>query len=103
MLVALQQPGDQRPDLGVEQGLASADRYDRRAALIYRAQALRQSELLRDRGFVLADPAAAGAGQVAGVQRFQHEHQRKPLADHRVGIHMRAGRRSVVNDPERIG
>ena len=42
--------------------------------------------VLLDGGLVLADAAAAGAGQVAGVQRLQHQHHREPLVDHRMRL-----------------
>ena len=36
-------------------------------------------ELLLDGRFVFANAAAAGAGEVAGVQRLEHQHQREAL------------------------
>ena len=42
-----------------------------------RGQALFERDALGDGGFVLADAAAAGAGEVAGMQRLQHQHDGK--------------------------
>ena len=75
----LEDLGDQLADVRVDQRLAAADADDRRAALVDRGQALLDRQLLLDRRLVLANPAAAGAGQVAGVQRLEHQHQREPL------------------------
>ena len=75
----LEDLGDQLADARVDHRLAAADRDDRGAALVDRVEALLDRELLLDRRLVLADPAAAGAGQVAGVQRLEHQDQREPL------------------------
>src|SRR5205823_2622524 len=42
-------------------------------------ETLLDAEPFLDRLAVLANPAATGAGQVAGVQRFEHQHQREAL------------------------
>ena len=78
-LLPLQDLGDQLADAGVDHRLAAADRDDRGAALVDGVEAFLDRELLLDRRFVLADPAAAGAGQVAGVQRLEHQDHREPL------------------------
>ena len=58
-----------------------------------RVEALLDRELLLDRRFVLADPAAAGAGQVAGVERLEHQDHREPLRSG-VSFFWRRSRRS---------
>ena len=68
---------DERLDFRIDQRLAAADAYDRRAALAGRGQALRERKPLVHRVGVFANPPAAGAGEVAGVQRFEHQNQRK--------------------------
>ena len=77
---------DQLADLGIDHRLAAADADHRRAALVDRGQALFERQLLLDGGLVLADAAAAGAGQVAGVQRLEHQHEREALVDHRMRL-----------------
>ena len=68
--------------------------------------ALRHSstrQTLSDGALVFADAAAAGAGQIAGVQRLEHEHKRETLVDH--GMHkLRLFSGACVHDDlERIG
>ena len=72
--VAFQDAGDQFADLRVHHRLAAADRNHGRAALVDRGQALFERYALGDGGFVFADSAAAGAGEIAGVQRLEHQH-----------------------------
>ena len=78
-------------------------------------QALVQRQLLLQRVGVFADPPAAGAGQVAGVQRFEHQHQRKPPLARQLLLQQIAGQRAGegkgktheqgpgVRDQDRIG
>ena len=66
-------------NLGINHRLAAADGDDRRAAIVNRRQALFDGEHFVDRGLVFADAAAAGAGEIAGVERFEHHGQRKLL------------------------
>jgi hypothetical protein len=79
-------------------------RNHRRAALVDGLQALSQREPLTDAGFVFADPSAAGAGEIAGMQRFQHHNQREPLVDHRMRLAAGAlgGRNLRMHDAEGI-
>ena len=70
---------DQHLDFRVDQRLAAADAHDRRPALVGRGQAPLDRQPAVHRVGVLADSSAAGAGEVAGVQRFKHQHQRKLL------------------------
>ena len=91
-----------RPISRVEQRLAAADRDDGRAALVHGRRHCSSESFCVMVVLVLADPAASRAGQVAGVQRLQHQHQREPLADHRVGLRARCRCRCLVDDPERI-
>ncbi len=83
VLLALEDLGHQLFDRGIDHRLAAADADDRRAALVDRRQALLDGQLVLDRRGVLANPPAAGAGQVAGVQGLEHQHQRKPLSRRR--------------------
>ena len=70
---------DQDLDFRVDQRFAAADAHDRRAALGHGGQALLDRQPAVHRVGVFADPPAAGARQVAGVQRFEHQDQRKLL------------------------
>src|SRR5207237_6389468 len=72
-------PGD-GADPGVEQRFAACDADDGRAALVGSAQAVLHREIpLQDRDGVL-DLSAAGAGEIAAEEGFQHEHERILLA-----------------------
>src|SRR5581483_84600 len=79
VLPQLEHPGDDVLDPLVDQGLAAADRDDRRRALHARVDALvdREPRLVR---LVLADLPAADAGEVAGQRRLEHQHERVELA-----------------------
>src|SRR5262249_13412993 len=79
VLFAAQDGRDELADLGVDQRLAAANADDGRAALVHRGQALGDGQLLLDRLRVFADAAAAGAGQVAGVQWLEHQNQGEAL------------------------
>ena len=65
--------GHELADARIDHRLAAADRDDRRTALVDGGQAFLDRQLLLDRRFVFADSPAAGARQVAGVQRLEHE------------------------------
>src|SRR5579862_210868 len=69
----------QAANLGINHGLAAANGNNRRAAVVNRLQALLNGEHLVDGGLVFANAAAASAGEIAGVERFEHHHQRKLL------------------------
>ena len=74
-LLALHQLLGDEVDLGVDERLAPGDRDHRRPALLDRGDRLLDAHpLLEDAGRVL-DLPAAGAGQVAGEQRLQLDHQ----------------------------
>ena len=88
VLVAFEDPATSSPISRIDHRLAAADADDRGAALIDRRQAFLDAELLLDGRLVLADAPAAGAGQVAGVQRFEHQHEREALPDHGVRLAM---------------
>ena len=75
-------PAHQLADLRVHHRLPAADRDHGRAALIHRHQAFFERHALGDAGLVFADAPAAGAGEIAGVQRLQHQHDGKALLDH---------------------
>ena len=72
----------------VHQRFAAADRDDRRVGFVGGAERLLQRHLVADGVLVFDDPAASDTGEVAGVQRLQHQHQREvffaraPLAAH---------------------
>src|SRR5579862_522693 len=69
----------QAANLGINHRLAAANGNDGRAAIVNRLQALLDGKHFVDRGFVFANAAAASAGEIAGVERFEHHHQRKFL------------------------
>ena len=69
----LEQAADQRLDVRINQRLAAADRDHRRVAFLRRAEAILQAHHVLERGRIFANPAAAGAGQVAGMQRLELE------------------------------
>ncbi len=75
----LEQPLDERLDLRINERLAAADRNHRRVALLRRTEAVFERHHVLERGGILADAAAAGAGEVAGVQRFELENGRELL------------------------
>ena len=71
------QPGDQFLNLRIDERLAAADAHHRRVAIHCGGQALLQRHHVLERRGVFADAPAAGAGQVAGVQRFKLQHHRE--------------------------
>ena len=73
-----QQPGHQLLDLGINQRFAAADRDHRRVALLRGGKAILEGHHVLEAGGILADAAATGAGEIAGVQRFELQHERKP-------------------------
>ena len=79
VLLALENLGHQLFDPWIDHRLAAADAHARRAALVDGRQAFVDRQLVLDGAGVFANPPAAGAGQVAGVQRLEHQHQRKFL------------------------
>ena len=79
VLAAFENAGCEFADAGIDQRLAAANADDRRAGLVDRGQALLDRELVLDRLLVLANAPAAGAGEIAGVQRLEHEHERIAL------------------------
>src|SRR5262249_20883417 len=90
VLAALEDAFDGGADLGVDHRLAAADADDGGAGLVDGGEALGEGELFLDGLRVFADAAAAGAGEVAGVQRLQHQHQREALlALDRLARHVR--------------
>ena len=78
-LPAFQDPRGQYSDPWIDHRLASTNGDDRRRALIHRLQALVDAEFLPDSAHIFADSAAARAGEIAGMQGFQHEHEREFL------------------------
>jgi hypothetical protein len=66
----------QAVEFGINHGLAAAKRNDWGAAIIYRFQAFFDRQHFVDGGFVFANAATAGASKIAGMQRFEHHHQR---------------------------
>ena len=71
------QTGHEFLDLRIDQGLAAADGDHGRVALGRGGQALLERHHVFERRGILADAAAAGAGEVAGVQRLELEHHRE--------------------------
>src|SRR5271157_772326 len=90
-LLPLENLGDQLADSRVDHRLAPADRDHRRSALVDARQAFVDRQLLLDRRFVLANSTASRTGQVAGVQRLEHQDHRElfgtrgPLSRHVTG------------------
>src|SRR5271167_83843 len=80
VLLARDEAGDDLGDLRMQQWLAARDGDHGRATLVHRAQALLHRELLAEHVSGILDLAAAGAGQVAAKERFQHQHQWVALA-----------------------
>ena len=76
VLLARDEPCDDLVDLGMQQRLAAGDAHHRRAALVHGAQALLDRELLLQHVRRVLDLAAAGAGEVAAVERLEHQHER---------------------------
>ncbi len=66
---------DQLLELGIQRRLAAADRNRRRPAVVDRLQAGLQGQPVLELAGVALD-GAAQAGQVAGVQRLEHQHER---------------------------
>ena len=80
MSLARQGTFDQPGDRLVHQGLPATDRDYRRAAFVDGVQAGLQREPLGDGLLVFSDSTAPRAGQIAGVQGLEHQHQGKSLA-----------------------
>ncbi|MNT18286.1 hypothetical protein D3C72_1534770 [compost metagenome] len=73
---------DAAHDLGhvlVQQRLAAGDGHHGRAALVHGLQAFRHGQALVQDGVRIVDLAAAGAGEVAAEQGFQHQGERIAL------------------------
>ena len=73
----LAQTGDEFFDLRVDEGFATADGHHRGITLRGGRKALLQRHHVLETGGIFADAAAASAGQIAGVQRFQLQHHGK--------------------------
>jgi hypothetical protein len=84
--VSLQNARRQLADLRIHHRLSAANRDHWRAALIHYRHAFLERNPLGNAGFILADPPAAGARQIAGMQRLQHQHNRKTPTDHRMWL-----------------
>ncbi len=69
-----EQSFDQCFDMRIYQRFAATDGDHRRIALIRRSQTVLQAHHVLERGGVFADPAAARAREVAGMQRFKLKH-----------------------------
>src|SRR5215813_9334247 len=76
---ALQNLAHKPSQVRINEGLAAADRYYRRAAFIERLKALFDSELFPNRIGVFANAAASRTSEIAGMQGFQHHDKRKFL------------------------
>ena len=79
-LPALHQPADDRGDLGMHERLSASHAHDRRSALVGSAHALLHREMLAEDLDGVLNLSAAGAGEIATEERFQHQHQRISLA-----------------------
>ena len=67
----LEEAFDERLDLRIDERLAAADGDHGGIALLGGAEAILKGHEVLDRGGVLTDAAAAGAGEVAGMQRLK--------------------------------
>src|SRR5262249_20752615 len=79
VLASLQNAADQPADFRINHRLAAADTHDRRAALIHRGENFLDAQFLLNGFRVFANPPAASAGEIASVQRLQHEHEWETL------------------------
>src|SRR5262245_20563546 len=70
-LLALKNFGDELTQARVNHRLAATDRDDGSPALVDGAQAFLDRQLLLDGRFILADPAASRARQIAGMKRLE--------------------------------
>ena len=77
VLFAIKDLADQPPQIGIDEGLATTNRNDRRAALVESVQALFHRQLFADGVRVFANAATPCAGEIAGVQGLQHHDKRK--------------------------
>src|SRR5262249_11185280 len=66
-------------DLGVDHRLPATDADDGRAAFIDRRQAFGNAQSFLDRLDVLADASTARAGEIAGMERLEHQYEWKSL------------------------
>ena len=73
----LKQPGHQLFDMRINERFAAANRDHRRVAFPGGAQAILHAHHVFEAGGVFANAAAPGAGEVAGVKRFELQHQCK--------------------------
>ena len=76
---ALQQARHEVLDVRVDERLAAANAHHRSAAFVGSLEAIFERHQILDGGRILADASAAGAGEVAGVQRFKLENRGKFL------------------------
>ena len=72
-------PRDDVADVAVQQRLAASENHDRGAAFVDRVKAFGDAEPLIEDRIGIVDLAAAGAGEIAAEQRFEHQHQRIAL------------------------
>jgi len=76
--------GDDGPydvvDLSVQEGLASRNRHNRRVGRAHRCETLVDAQAPINDVAILAHAATAGAGEIAGLERLEHRHQRKAAA-----------------------
>ena len=70
----LEQSLHERLDMRINQRFAAADRNHRRVTFLGRAQTILQTHYVLERSRVFANPSAPGAGEIAGVQRFELQH-----------------------------
>ena len=101
VLLARHQAAHDLVDARVHQRFAAGNGHRRHAALIHRAEALFRRQFALENVTGILDLSAAGARQVAAIERLQHEHQRVALAPFQLllehvagdGPHLRRGNR----------
>ena len=101
VLLAGHQAANDFGDARVHQRFPARNRDRRHAALIHRLEALLRRQFALKNVTGILDLSAAGACQVAAIERLQHEHQRVALAPFQLllehvagdGPHLRRGNR----------
>src|SRR5437588_307364 len=76
MLAALENTLHQLADVRIDKRLTPTNTHNRSPGFIDGCETFRDGEFLLDGALILANPAAAGACQIACVQRLQHQYQR---------------------------
>ena len=79
VLAFLEDVTHQLADLRIDHRLAAANAHDWGAAFIDGGKALLDTQFFFNGLGIFSNPAASGAGQIASVQRLEHENEGKSL------------------------